>query len=612
MTTIAVQVAQNVTALGFVALGIATAIEWNKRRGRAEAMLCLSLVSLAGVAVLGRWQALEGASAAVGVTTLVLFELSGYFVLLFRDSFLPLRRSTLRVATAALVVSWAAGIALTTVLVGAGRPVTTALSLFVVVIWAAFVGEPVVRFWVASSNAPSVQKARMRALSFGFSALIVILIVSVLGGSALQSPAAILVTQLVALAIVPIIYASFAPPAILRRIWRMGEEDKLRAAIRDLLIFSPGPQALAEQAVGWAERMLGAQAAFIVGSAGRIIASHGIDDELVYDIVRREAAARDGTAAASHRQTVLVVPLGLSDGPGYLGVVGGPFTPLFGTDEVSQLAAYASSVTAGLERTRVTERIATIEKHKSQFLNLASHELRGPLTVIRGYASMLESGLLGELNERGRKAAPVMVTKILEMNALIEQMIEAARLEDGALIIKPQEADLRDIAKAAVEGVQPVLDDSHSVVLNVPNRPVRVSVDAERIQTIVTNLIDNAIKYSPAGGEVTCAVTLRGGVAKVSVKDRGLGIAKEDLAILFTRFGRVTNAGTDHLPGTGLGLYLGRQLARLHGGEITVDSEPGEGSTFTLHLPSQDRVPTPPAVRQSPATAPATGRRALT
>jgi signal transduction histidine kinase len=84
------------------------------------------------------------------------------------------------------------------------------------------------------------------------------------------------------------------------------------------------------------------------------------------------------------------------------------------------------------------------------------------------------------------------------------------------------------------------------------------------------------------------------------------------LAILFTRFGHVTDAGTYHLPGTGLGLYLGRQLARLHGGEITVDSEPGEGSTFTLHHPAQDRVPAPPAVRQSPATAMGTGRRALT
>ncbi|HYM97098.1 MAG TPA: HAMP domain-containing sensor histidine kinase, partial [Candidatus Sulfotelmatobacter sp.] len=207
------------------------------------------------------------------------------------------------------------------------------------------------------------------------------------------------------------------------------------------------------------------------------------------------------------------------------------------------------------------------------------------------YGSMLQSGLLGDLNERGRRAAPVMMAKILEMNALIEQMIEAARLEDGALMIKPQPADLREIVTAAVAKIEPLLTETHHIRLVSPGRAVRVAVDSERIQTIVANLIDNAVKYSPDGGEVSCTVTSRGGVARVIVKDSGIGIAKEDLPILFTRFGRVSNSSTDHFPGTGLGLYLGRQLARLHGGEITVDSVPGEGSTFTLHLPVTDRAP---------------------
>ena len=590
MTAVAVQVAQNVTAIAFIALGIATAIQWRRRRGRADAMLCFSLVSLAGGAAIVRVQALLGPSAVAGILAIVLFELSGYFILLFRDSFLPLKRSTLRLANVALAVGCLVGVALTTVFAHAGRYVTTSLTLVVVLIWVAFVSEPVVRFWLASAKAPSVQKGRMRALSFGFSALIAILVVSVVGGAALKSPAAILITQALVLLIVPVIYASFAPPAILRRIWRMREEDRLRAAIQDLLIFSPGPQALAEQAVGWATRILGAEAAFIVVDGGKMLASRGIAEPHVKEILERKAAQRDG-GVASDPETTIVVPLALSEGIGYLGVVGGPFTPLFGTDEVMQLTGYASSVTAGLERTKVTERIAAVEKHKSQFLNLASHELRGPLTVIRGYASMLESGLLGELNDRGRKAAPVMVTKILEMNALIEQMIEAARLEDGALLIKPRDLDLRDIATAAVESVRQVLEEAHTLDLQVPSRPVRVSVDGERIQTIITNLIDNAVKYSPSGGEVICSVTLSGGVARLSVTDRGLGIAKDDLAVLFTRFGRVTNAGTDHLPGTGLGLYLGRQLARLHGGEITVESVAGRGSTFTLHLPSPDPGP---------------------
>jgi signal transduction histidine kinase len=468
------------------------------------------------------------------------------------------------------------------------------------------VGEPIVRFWLASRDMPSVQKARMRALSFGFAGLIAILVFDVFGGSAVQSPTAIIATQLIALAMVPVIYVSFAPPGILRGVWRMGEAAELRAAIQDLLIFSPTRQDLAEKATGWAMRLLGAQGAFIVDSEGTIVASSGVDDVEVIEIIAARKGGPQGgiEAALPGRGAAIVAPLHLTEGIGFLGVTAGPFTPLFGSDEVNQLRGYASSVTAGLERVRVTERLAAIEKNKTQFLNLASHELRGPLTVVHGYVSMLEGGLLGDLNERGRKAVPVISAKVLEMNALIEQMIEAARLEDGALMLRPEANDLRDIVVAAVDSARPVLDGRHMIHVKCPDRPVHVRVDGERVKTIVSNLVSNAIKYSPEGGPVDVEVVNRGGIARVSVKDQGVGIAKEDLPILFTRFGRVSTPQTDHLPGTGLGLYLGRQLARLHGGEITVESDPGRGSTFTLHLPvSEVAKPGPRAERHSAAAA---------
>jgi signal transduction histidine kinase len=447
----------------------------------------------------------------------------------------------------------------------------------------------------------------MRALSFGFAGLIAILVFDVFGGSAVQSPAAIIATQLIALAMVPVIYVSFAPPGILRAVWRMGEAAELRAAIQDLLIFSPTRQDLAEKATGWAKRLLGAQGAFIVDPEGTIVASTGVDDAEVLEIVGARKGASDGGIQALRpgRAAAIVTPLQLTDGTGFLGVTAGPFTPLFGSDEVNQLQGYASSVTAGLERVQVTERLAAIEKNKTQFLNLASHELRGPLTVVRGYVSMLEGGLLGDLNERGRKAAPVISAKVLEMNALIEQMIEAARLEDGALLLRPEANDLRDIVNAAVESERPALDGQHNIQVKCPDRPVHVRVDGERVKTIVSNLVSNAIKYSPKGGPVDVDLVSRGGIARVSVKDQGVGIAKGDLPILFTRFGRVSTPETDHLPGTGLGLYLGRQLARLQGGEITVDSDPGRGSTFTLHLP----VAPPPDTRSAQGRRQSAGNR---
>ena len=608
---LAVRLAQDLTALGFVALGAATAWEWYRFRGKAQGRLAVSLVSLAVVAAVVRVQdliSLSGAAAAVvGMVAIVAFEASGYYVLMFRDAFLPLSPRARQVAFIFFGVTLVVGLADITLLSRAGRVVTTAAGFELIAAWVVFTGEPIVRFWLASRNVPSVQRARMRALSFGFAGLIAILVFDVFGGSAVQSPAAIIATQLIALAMVPVIYVSFAPPGILRAVWRMGEAAELRAAIQDLLIFSPTRQDLAEKATGWAKRLLGAQGAFIVDPEGTIVASTGVDDAEVLEIVGARKGASDGGIQALRpgRAAAIVTPLQLTDGTGFLGVTAGPFTPLFGSDEVNQLQGYASSVTAGLERVQVTERLAAIEKNKTQFLNLASHELRGPLTVVRGYVSMLEGGLLGDLNERGRKAAPVISAKVLEMNALIEQMIEAARLEDGALLLRPEANDLRDIVNAAVESERPALDGQHDIRVKCPDRPVHVRVDGERVKTIVSNLVSNAIKYSPKGGPVDVDLVSRGGIARVSVKDQGVGIAKGDLPILFTRFGRVSTPETDHLPGTGLGLYLGRQLARLQGGEITVDSDPGRGSTFTLHLP----VAPPPDTRSAQGRRQSAGNR---
>jgi signal transduction histidine kinase len=496
---------------------------------------------------------------------------------MFRNELIPLGPRALLAANILLAVSVLVAIAQVVWLRDTSGGWTELALLELIGAWAIFTGEPIVRFWLASNHLPAVQRARMRFLGGGFAVLIAILFVAVLGGGALQSPGAILVTQLVALAVVPAIYVSFAPPALLRRIWRMSEENEVRAALQDLLIFSPSRQVLAERGIYWAVRLMGATAGFVTGSDGKVLAATGMDLAAAEVLIEKEAGDRD--------TRIISAPLHMAEGEGRLAIVGGRFTPIFGTDEISTLRAYANSVSAGLARAGVTERMAAIEGSKTQFLNLASHELRGPVTVIRGYVSMLESGMLGQLNERGRKAAGVMSSKVTEMNELIEEMIEAARLEDGALSLRLTECDLRDVVRSAADGATPLLDANHEIELDLPDRRVRVNVDQDRVRTIIGNLLSNAIKYSPEGGTVTCQVRARAGTARLSIIDEGLGIAPENIPILFTRFGRVITPETEHLKGTGLGLFLGRQLARLQGGDITVVSTPGKGTTFTLHLP---------------------------
>ncbi|TMC80250.1 MAG: HAMP domain-containing histidine kinase [Chloroflexi bacterium] len=571
--TQAVVLAQDLTAAGFVALGAAIGYRWYRDRGRAQGKLALALIALAVVAALSRLPS----SPLLSLVVVIAFMLSGYFVLMFRNEFIPLSRTFHTAATVLLAVSIVCGVLAVTVFQHANPVLVTLLGVVLVTTWAIFTGEPIVRFWLASNRLPAVQKTRMRFLSFGFAVLIAILFVDVLGGSSLQSPTAVIVTQLLALAVVPIIYVSLSPPSLLRRIWRMSEENALRAAMQDLLIFTPTREVIAERAAFWAVRLFGAISGFVVDAKGKVIAASGMELE--------QATILSDSQSQSSDQIVRV-PLHLAEGQGSLCVVAGDFTPVFGTEEVSQLRAYANSVSAGLQRVGVTERVAAVEENKTQFLNLASHELRGPVTVIRGYVSMLQSGLLGQLNERGRQAAGVMAAKVSEMNELIEEMIEAARLDEGGLTLRTADADLREIARSAADAVAPLVESRHRLVLDLPERRVQVKVDVDRTKTIIANLLSNAIKYSPEGGVVTCQVRSRAGVARVSVSDEGLGIPRNGLPTLFTRFGRVITPETEHLKGTGLGLFLGRQLARMQGGDITVASIEGKGSTFTLQLPA--------------------------
>ena len=231
------------------------------------------------------------------------------------------------------------------------------------------------------------------------------------------------------------------------------------------------------------------------------------------------------------------------------------------------------------------QRLAELERAKSQFLNVASHELRGPLAVVRGYLSMLADGSFGDLTPGAQQVMPVLVAKGEEMNRLVEQMVESARLEEGQVHLARAAYDLRDIVRESAERLRVILQTAHTLVLDLPQEPVMVLVDRERVATVLSNLMGNAVKYSPHGGEVRCRLISARSWATVEVEDHGVGVAEADMAKLFTRFGRIVTEETTNVQGTGLGLFLSRELARMHGGDITVVSEPGVGSIFSLSLP---------------------------
>jgi signal transduction histidine kinase len=231
------------------------------------------------------------------------------------------------------------------------------------------------------------------------------------------------------------------------------------------------------------------------------------------------------------------------------------------------------------------ERMAELEKVKSDFLKVASHELRGPLAILKGYVSMLSDGSLTLEDPTTLNVFAVIQAKLHEVSALVEQMLETARLEDSRLQLSLERENLLEVLEEAVERVQPLAAGTHRIEVDGGPEPVTVEVDRGRLLTIMTNLMENAIKYSPAGGPVKVGIDVRDGMAEVTVSDRGLGIAAADLPRLFSRFGRIVTADNSNIPGTGLGLYLARELARMQGGEIRVRSREGAGSSFTISLP---------------------------
>ena len=266
-----------------------------------------------------------------------------------------------------------------------------------------------------------------------------------------------------------------------------------------------------------------------------------------------------------------------------------PFVPLEleGLQQVGLLAVLALRNARLVDRLEAhAGRMAELEQQKSEFLQLASHELRGPITLVSGYLSMLEEGSLGDLPAPAAKAVPLMSARMRHMSALVDGMLTTSRMEIRARGQNTKEMSLDALARAVAASARThgAGRAARTVTVQSAGR-VRVRADPEQVETILGNLVSNALKYSPAGGDVIVVVRVEPGWAAVDVTDHGDGIAEADLPRLFQPFGRLPNAVAAGIQGTGLGLHLSRGLAQAQGGDIEVTSRPGAGSTFTLRLP---------------------------
>jgi PAS domain S-box-containing protein len=252
-------------------------------------------------------------------------------------------------------------------------------------------------------------------------------------------------------------------------------------------------------------------------------------------------------------------------------------------EELARRAAVA------IENARLYGAAQEAVRAREVFLSVASHELKTPLTTLLGNAQLFlrRSERERSLNERDSRSLQLVVDQAHRLNRMIGALLDLSRLQAGQLSIERALVDIGALIQRVVEEAQTGLE-RHKLAFIPPDDALAIIGDELRLEQVIQNLVQNAIKYSPNGGLVEVRAARRGAMACVSVTDQGMGIPQAALARLFTRFYRAPNVDPQHISGMGVGLYVVKEIVSLHGGEADVESQEGVGSTFTICLPLAD------------------------
>jgi PAS domain S-box-containing protein len=701
-------------AAALFVLGALTFLDWVRHRGRSRRYLALAVGLLGVLAILGRITQFSGTAAVVqSAVSIFLLMASAYAFVLFRNSLIPMRASALRFCAVAVLLVTGAGIAVN-LSSTATKPDGVALlvDILLLLTWCAVVGASIVRLWRVSGTLPRVQRARLRSLNAAFSGIILALLGTAVATVASNSTTLQLAVESVVLLSMPLLGVALSPPGWLRRVWREPEEIQLRQALNNLLLFSPDEETLAARALEWAARLLGGGAA-LLAIDGRVLAVTGIsaaDGERLHHELQgvRSSASLSLSSALG---PAAFVPLNSQAGKGYLAVLAGPFTPLFGDEELSRLAQYAVSITVALDRVHLvvgmrrnaelldlaydavfswdfnTRRIqywnraaselygysreealgrdplpllqaeysvpleaivAALREHdhwegelrqvtkdgralqisarwamqrdaagkpaavleinrdisnekrvadelrrardmaeqasnaKSEYLARMSHELRTPLAAMLGFSDLLE---MREPREDQRSAIDAIQRAGSHLLSMVNDVLDIARIEAGRESLSLQPLDVRSVLEECVGLVAQTANARRMTIsmrIDGPDR-VYVRADRQRLVQVLLNLLSNAIKYGTEGGHVVAGAAVRDGSVEIDVIDDGPGFDAAEQERVFQPFERL-GAERSHVPGTGLGLALARQLTVAMGGSLELRSIKGEGATFTVRL----------------------------
>lgn len=256
-------------------------------------------------------------------------------------------------------------------------------------------------------------------------------------------------------------------------------------------------------------------------------------------------------------------------------------------DDKEFVKRLADRAAVAIENASLYEKIAAANQSKSEFISIVTHEIRLPMTSIKGYTDLILSGMTGELNEQQKQFMEVIKRNLGRMSVLISDLSDINRMESGRMAFEFGTFDIRDTVEDVVDSLQERISTrGQTLTVDIQPDVTAVYADFRRVNQVLTNLLSNANKYTLDGGQVLIQVLQENGRAQVSVIDSGIGISEEDQASLFTQFFRAEDEAVREQAGWGLGLSIVKKMVEAQGGEIGFESTLGEGSTFTFTLPS--------------------------
>jgi two-component system, OmpR family, phosphate regulon sensor histidine kinase PhoR len=307
----------------------------------------------------------------------------------------------------------------------------------------------------------------------------------------------------------------------------------------------------------------------------------------------RDGLRRNGVVS------LLVTPFGV--GTELLGIIaasrlhaGQPWTEA----ELDAVESIAADLGRGLhharlyeDENRLVEELKAVDRAKSDFVATVSHELRTPLSSVTGYIEMLLDRDLGQLSQQQEHALETVSRNTARLQDLIEDLLTLSAIEAGTFTTVAVPTDLLEVITRAAEDAAPAVASKGLTLTTALPDDLAVQGDASQLAQVITNLLSNAVKFTLAGGQVQVTAEVAGGWAVVRVTDTGIGIPDTDKKDLFTRFFRASNATKQAIPGTGLGLAIVQTIIAGHGGQMSLESQEGQGTTVSVRLPLAEPVP---------------------